>query len=956
MRAAGSAHRLTPPLGKLMLRVIAGMVVFPALIVAQEQETVGATVTGRVADANSQPVEAVEVTIEGTTLHTITDADGRYVLLQVPAGPQTLRTRRIGYAPSRVSVVVPLRGTLTQDISIASSALLIEGIVVTADPLSRAKDELGTASVIDREAIANQAAVSLMTVMELIPGTPLTPPGLENVQQIALRSVPMPPGGSSSSVSGSAPTTAEIAAFGTLIVLDGVPLSNNANLQTLGPRGEVGLGTSAGGGVDLRLIPASMLERVEVIRGIPSARYGDLTQGAVIVETRAGIVDPQIAARYDGITGQANLLAGTSLFGETQLATGSFDVARTTLAPGLRDDVSYRISAQGAHRFGLARSTREPNGRVTFDTRVDFVQLIEDVPERPEIQQGVSSQNRDSELSISERVRFSLGELSFARLTAAVRRGRQRSFTNNSRFRAAMPFTDRLTEGRADGHYIGGTYISNVTVEGNPWLIFGRLEGTAPTRLSALDLDFVGGLEFRREWNDGPGYQFDIEFPPQVSFNGVNGFDRPRSNDAVPGLAAGALYVDVRTRTSLFGSWRFDLQTGLRLDILNEGETWFSGVRDRALQPRINLELAPVPWVRLRGGWGMTAKIPPLAQLYPAPQYYDVVNVNWYTVDPAERKAVLTTSIKDPTNPELGFIDSREGEVGLELQLGPGLGVISLVAFSQNLTGGIGNELEPTWLAREHYALADSTNGTGVPPEIVEPAYLVDTVPVLVSRPTNMISVNTKGLEVTAFFPEIRAINMRFEVQAQWIREQLVSPGLDFGNNVSFDNFQLTANIPRVPYWEGLTQKGERALVTYRVVHHQPRLGLVITGTLQHYVKETRETVGGSDSLSFAGYLTRAGTLVPVPPEDRTDPQYDDIRVARTGIFNELRTTPQDWLFSLQVSKTLPLDGRLSFYAYNAFFRQGNWGGREVIPRAFAAMRFGIELTMPLAPRSRRLR
>ena len=57
---------------------------------------------------------------------------------------------------------------------------------------------------------------------------------------------------------------------------------------------------------------------------------------------------------------------------------------------------------------------------------------------------------------------------------------------------------------------------------------------------------------------------------------------------------------------------------------------------------------------------------------------------------------------------------------------------------------------------------------------------------------------------------------------------------------------------------------------------------------------------------------------------------------------------PPDWLFSLQVSKTLPLDGRLSFYAFNAFDRIGSYGGRTTVPRFYSPVRFGLEVTMPL--------
>ncbi len=43
-----------------------------------------------------------------------------------------------------------------------------------------------------------------------------------------------------------------------------------------------------GGGVDVKQISTNNIESVEVIRGIASVQYGDLTSGAVIVKTMAG--------------------------------------------------------------------------------------------------------------------------------------------------------------------------------------------------------------------------------------------------------------------------------------------------------------------------------------------------------------------------------------------------------------------------------------------------------------------------------------------------------------------------------------------------------------------------------------------------------------------------------------------------------------------------------------------
>jgi hypothetical protein len=910
----------------------------PSTATSQDRRLPGALVSGRVTDAvNGQPVVGAAVVVEGTGQFALTDSTGRYSVAGVPPGPQVLRIESLGYALSRVPLTVPLSGVLVQDVEVAPSALEVEGITVTADPSGRARGELGTASVIDKEAIDLQTAPSLAKILELSPGVPLQPPGLDNLQTIPLRAVPTASGG----VSGGGSVSTDLASYGTLIVLDGVPLSNNANLQTTGPRGEISAPTSVGGGVDLRTIPATTLERVEVIRGLPSARYGDLTQGTIVVDTRAGAVDPILLGRYDGRTLELTTVGGTNL-GLHQEATLNFDYATTAIAPGTSQSAYSRFTTQLAHRvrFGLAQTA-------VLDSRLSYSLNYENHPERPEVAPGAASWTRDHNVRLNERARFALGAEAWLEATASLSYTDQNSYVQSLRNRGAMPFTNRLTEGRQEGHYVGGPYIAKVSIDGSPWLLYGRLEAGQPGEWLGLAHNLLGGLELRREWNTGPGYEFDIEFPPQVNFNGVNGFDRPRRYDDVPPLATSALYIDDRLSRRLFGDMLLNLQLGLRLDVLHEGGGFFSGVRDAFLQPRINVELGPVQWLRLRGAWGRAAKVPSLGRLYPAPQYYDVVNVNWYANDPAERLAVLTTYMLDPVNPDLGFAKATMAELGVEFGIGA-RSAIQIVGFKKDrIDSGFGYDLQPTSLLRDHYQLSDSTLGTGRPPEIIEPASYADTVPVLLYRPANNQTMKSEGIEVTAFLPELRAIRTRFEVQGAYYRTDILNTGIDFGSASRFSDFQLSENIARAPYWMSPLRIGERALMTYRGIFHEPRLGFVVSATVQHALWDTRESVAATDTLAFEGYISRDGSLTPVPESERGNPEYADLRVQRMAGTSDRARAPSDWFLSFQVAKTLPMGGRLSFYAFNALDRVGIYGERGVASRIFSPTRFGFELTVP---------
>jgi outer membrane receptor protein involved in Fe transport len=910
---------------------------------AQERARPPGTVTGRVVDAGTgAPLPGALATVEGTTRSAHADSVGYFRVTGLSPGPHVLLVRFIGFARARVPFTMGTGAVSLPDVALTSQALQLEGIIVTADPASRARGELGTASVVDRDAIANQVATSLAGILELTPGVPLQPPGLDDIQQVSLRAVPVSGGGASGS-----PSSSDLAAFGTLIVRDGVPLSNNANLQSTGARGEILISSTAGGGIDLRRLPASTIERVEVIRGVPSARFGDLTSGAIVVDTRAGAVAPEVDARYDGRTTEISAVGGADL-GARHAATATADVAHTKLAPGIRSDDVLRVSLQAAHRFtaGAAPAGSPLAGRLVLDSRLDAYQLFEDNPEDTLVAPGAASRARETGFRLSERARLALSR-STLEFTFAVDHTRQRSFAQSLMVRQAMPLSDRLTEGRQVGRYVIGPYVSRVNLEGDPWMIYGRLEFDRSSTLAGFDHRLRIGGEWRREWNAGPGYQFDILYPPQSRFNEVEGFYRPRRWDEIPAVATSGYYVDGRFTRSLAQRASLDVQAGARLDLWHWGTHWLRWPRQAVLEPRLNVQLAPRQGIRLRAGWGRTAKLPSIGDLYPAPQYFDVVNVNWYASDPAERLAVLTTFIRDPTNPDLRFAVANKAEAGIEVDVGPAGATVAVVGFSDRTNGGVAINSRPTYILREHYQLSDSTQGTGVPPTIVEPASSVDTVPVLLDRPENVLTSRSRGVEVTALLPEIRAIRTRLDVQAAWIETELSREGLSFGAS-GFQNFQLLATQPRTPYWEGSTRKGSRTIVTTRLVHHQPALGLVVTATFQFYFGERVQDVAATDTLAWAGYVTRWGQPVPVPRAERGDSQYADLHLARGGFLTDRRGPPDDWLFSFQVSKALPFGGRLSFYAFNAFSRQGKYETTGRAQRLFSAARFGLELTMPV--------
>src|SRR5216117_4599220 len=86
--------------------------------------TVKAAVTG-------QPVAGAEVTIGGANIGTRTGTDGRFSLLNVPAGPREIRVLAIGYKLGTLRVTVTADQTTPADVALTASILQLDAVVVT---------------------------------------------------------------------------------------------------------------------------------------------------------------------------------------------------------------------------------------------------------------------------------------------------------------------------------------------------------------------------------------------------------------------------------------------------------------------------------------------------------------------------------------------------------------------------------------------------------------------------------------------------------------------------------------------------------------------------------------------------------------------------------------------------------------------------------------------------------
>lgn len=132
---------------------------------AYAQRTV--TVQGVVTDANfKEPVIGANILVKGTTLGTICDMDGKYLLENVPADG-TLVFSFIGMK----TVEVKIDGKKTINVELSDDVQKLEDVVVIGYGTSKAKDLTAPISVVKSDQIASQATTSPMSALQgKVPG------------------------------------------------------------------------------------------------------------------------------------------------------------------------------------------------------------------------------------------------------------------------------------------------------------------------------------------------------------------------------------------------------------------------------------------------------------------------------------------------------------------------------------------------------------------------------------------------------------------------------------------------------------------------------------------------------------------------------------------------------------------------------------------------------------------
>lgn len=602
------------------------------------------SLTGVVTEQGSgNPVEFATVTLQPGEQWCMTDHQGMFTLRTQAGGTALLRVTSVGYEPVEVTVGMADSGD-TLRLVMHPTNLQLQQVIVTAQ---RKSENATTSYLVDRQALDNQQIINVSDILTLLPGGKTVNSSLINDQRIALRAEGSEKGN---------------AAFGTAVEVDGLRLQNNA---------ELGETTSA----STRTISSTNVASIEVVPGIPSVEYGDLSNGIVKVHTKRGRTPWEISLATNPYTKQVGVSKGfdlvTGILNASLEHTRSYSNLASPHTAYQRNNLSlnYNTTPTVASRPLMINVKAEGNvggynNEADPDQFTDTYTRVRDRAFRASLQadwnldrRGLADLSLQADISIADKRRES-------RVNANSSSSQAQIHATEAGYYLATDYDQEATSPIIMGP-TGYWYIKSVR-DNKPVGSLIKAKARWNQRTDRVANRIMAGAEWSATGNNGRGlYYDDLRYAPTW---------REYRYDQLPWMHNVALFAEDRLNltTSEHGG-ELQVMAGLRADITHINRSDYGTVS--SWSPRVNLKYTLwrqraqwwVEGLSAYCGWGKSVKLPSFEVLYPQPSYADrLAFVPPSTADNKVYYAYSVTPFKSVANHSLKWQYAQQLELGVE--------------------------------------------------------------------------------------------------------------------------------------------------------------------------------------------------------------------------------------------------------------------------------------------------
>lgn len=715
-------------------------------------QTDKATVEGVVRDSDGKPLSFATMFIAELGTGVSTDLEGKFRFTGTKGTEYTLNVSYLNHVDKEVKVKAGSPEPLV--IVLEEQSYELAEVVVMADY----KKNQGSTAVINQQALEHIQPTSVADVLSLIPGGLFRESSATGFNRISLRQ------------SGSDDNTS----LGMAVVMDGIPQDNDGfrasipGLSTDEYSDRLGMNR----GIDLKTLSTDHIRKIEIVKGISSAKLGNLSSGVIQTTSKIGITPAQLRMKVDPLTKLIYLGKGFRISPKMgYLHTG---IDYTSVYDDRRDPMSK-----------YSRLT----GQVTYNNSVDvgdktlflFFKLSEvytlNQAKEDELTQDYneSFRNKYSRTGASFKAQmYDLGKIVDNVEFIASADYTYDLIDRNRLVQTGTPLPSPLAteEGESEGIYLPSTYYSPFQIENKPLSLLTQLNAESLFETRSFRHKVIYGLSWKRTKNYGEGVMVDMTRPP---YPGNNEYVRPVPNRSIPALSVGAAYAEEQLKHS--NRWfDFELNAGVRFTQMFNLDTKYTELRKLQVEPRINaalsfnIDLAGGKSLRnmFRFGFGQENKLPTLDYIYPDRVYKDMIVLNAYTKQDDPFNHLITyTKIYDVTNNSLCPNRNTKYEAGWDVEY-EGYS-LSLTFFKEHSDRGFESVAEYSPVRYTRYV--DPIDGqpiVGRRPEKED--YVADPYATFVDMDIvrNSMKVEKKGLEYLLRFPKIIPLSTTVEINGAY--------------------------------------------------------------------------------------------------------------------------------------------------------------------------------------------
>lgn len=578
------------------------------------------SISGKIVDAKTgEPVIGAAVNVEDTGIWAISDENGKFFLPDIRPGDYAVQFSCLGFVDKRLSFVVK-KDIPNLTIKLDQNTLALNSVVVTAE---RDKEGMNTSLKFGANALNHLQMSNVTDISALLPGGKTVNPDLTTDNAVSLRSGGLAAGN---------------AAFGTALEVDGVRVGNNASFGSMS-----GTGT--------RNISTENVQSIEVITGVPSAEYGDLNSGMVRINTRKGLTPWNITFAVNPRTYQASASKGIDLMKNRGVLNVSAEWTRAT------QKLSSPYTSYTRRGFSVSYSNTFKNV-LKFEAGATGNIGGMNTKNDPDAYKGTWSKVRDNVLRANTSLTWLLRKswITNLKLDASVNYNDNRSQDHAYGSSASML---PAVHSELAGYYLADrlpvSYFSDKVIDSKELDYAASLKyewfKKSGKRLSKLK----AGVQWKANGNVGEGEYYK---DPSVTANGY----RPRPYSQYPFMHNVAAYIE-EDYTFPIGKTSLQISAGLRLDNLFVKDTDYKNVS--SLSPRFNAKWKISDNLSIRGGWGVSEKLPSFYILYPVQKYRDIQTFGFSHGD-SSSYVYYTQPYKMLFNENLKWQKNYNAEFGIE--------------------------------------------------------------------------------------------------------------------------------------------------------------------------------------------------------------------------------------------------------------------------------------------------